>query len=205
MIYHRPVNSLLTVCLTPGDNPNPPLPPAHRPARFSTHSLLRLPGQLPPLRQTRSLPSTTGYAYFSIATPVCRLPRLPGPTHPHRPSSLSAMRPRHPPPGFLPRPNSAPSGHLMMPASPNSFAPRRSSCGSLHSICVYLPSNAGVAPIAPPISPFPILVLSTFHPLLLTSQLLHRVHFTPFPSLPSHSDIRLTEQNPLKAAPAVQV
>jgi hypothetical protein len=33
MIYHRPVNSLLTVCLTPGDNPSKNLP-AYQPSGY---------------------------------------------------------------------------------------------------------------------------------------------------------------------------
>src|ERR1017187_3845644 len=48
----------------------PPLPAARFAARLTTHPLLRLPGQLPPQGQTRSLPSTAGHGRLPVAAPA---------------------------------------------------------------------------------------------------------------------------------------
>jgi hypothetical protein len=186
-----------------------PLPAACASARLPTHSLLRLPGQLPPRRQTGSLPPVAGNGVFPAASEACRLPRFSGGADRRQPAAVPAMRhwraaaDANNPAVF--RLHSAPRGQLMTPfwlepaitpALPSSRA---------HSTCVqHWPQGAG--------TPFPTsssspssLSLPTPSPHCLANHLPAHTpeapHIFPVAKTPSLA----AEQNPLKTRPHANV
>src|SRR5882672_765713 len=181
-----------------------PLPAACASARLPTYSLLRLPGQLPPRRQTGSLPPAAGNGVLPAAPSACRLPRFSCGAHRRQVPALSAMwhlradaDANIPAIPAISRPHSAPRGQLMMPRCRNPQSPQRCLPGRVHSTCVpHRPQRAG--------TPFP--TPSSFSsPLHLHTPSRHRLakpllahtseapHIFPAAKTPSLA----AEQNPL--------
>src|SRR5262249_47793974 len=133
---------------------HPPLPPARGALRLPAHPLLRLPGQLPPHCQTHSLSPTARHGLLPAPAPACRLPPLAGGSHHLQLSALPAVWQRNSLPTAIlptiPRPPSAPPGHLMMPPGPNPLSPRHCSSGRAHSTSAHTLSAAAPTPIATP-------------------------------------------------------
>src|ERR1035437_716206 len=188
---------------------HPPLPAARFAARLTTHPLLRLPGQLPPQGQTRSLPSTAGHGHLPVAAPACRLPQLTGSTHQHQLPALPAVWERHPHPSpilpALSRPRSPPSGQLMISPGLNPLPFQRCLPGRAYSTCAYAPSDAartliGLAnyPSASLFSRLPATFRLPAPPHGSTGQ---PTHLSPAPQTTTLQ----TQQNPLKTGVRAKV